>query len=197
MYICLEGIDGGGKSTQIKFLSQWLVDSGFKVEEVVEPTDSEIGLLIRKILTSPIATSSNTQRILGLLFAADRLTLMEKIAKFEEEKKIIISDRSFYSSLAYQNPQKWINEINKFAKKPDLVLLLDLDVDSAIKRCSREDEFEKKSFLADVRENYLKLAESDKTTFKIINANNGPNKVKSDIKKAVAPLFGICIDGIE
>ena len=114
MYICLEGIDGAGKSTQIEFLSEWLIDSGFKVERVVEPTDLEIGLLIRKILTSPDATSSNTQKILGLLFAADRLSLMEKIAKYEKENKIVISDRSFYSSLAYQDSKDWILEINKF-----------------------------------------------------------------------------------
>jgi dTMP kinase len=188
MYICLEGIDGGGKSTQIEFLSRWLNDSGFKVEKIVEPTDSKMGLLIRDILTSPDATSSNTQKILGLLFAADRLSLMEKIAKYEEEKKIIISDRSFYSSLAYQDPQNWIDEINKFAKKPDLVLLLDLDVDIAIERCSGEDEFEKKSFLKNVKDNYLDLAQSNKDIFTIINANNGPKKVQSDIRKAVAPF---------
>ena len=197
MYICLEGIDGAGKSTQIEYLSEWLIDSGFKVKKVVEPTDSEIGLLIRKILTSPDATSSNTQEILGLLFAADRLTLMEKIAKHEKEKKIVISDRSFYSSLAYQNPKDWILEINKFVKTPDLTILLDLDLDLAIERCSGKDEFEKKSFLANIKNNYLKLAKNNKNKFKIINANNGPKKVQSDIKKAVAPLFRICLSGIE
>ena len=197
MYICLEGIDGSGKSSQIAFLGEWLVDSGFRVKKVVEPTDSEIGLLIRKILASPDATSSNTQKILGLLFAADRLNLMEKIAKYEEENKIVISDRSFYSSLAYQKPKDWILEINKFVKTPNLAILLDLDVSIAIKRCSGKDEFEKESFLADVRTNYLELAKIDENKFKIINANNGPKKVQSDIRKTVAPLLGICVSGIE
>jgi len=196
MYICLEGIDGSGKSSQIEFLSQWLVDSGLKVKKVVEPTDSEIGLLIRHILTTPEATSSNTQKILGLLFAADRLTLMEKIAKYEEENKIVISDRSFYSSLAYQNPKDWILEVNKFVKIPDLAILLDLDVGLAIERCSGKDTFEKESFLLEVRNNYLELAKINKNNIKIINANNGPKKVQSDIRKAVAPLLGICISGI-
>jgi dTMP kinase len=197
MYICLEGIDGAGKSTQIEFLSKWLSDSGFKVEKVVEPTDSEIGLLIRKVLTSPDATSSNTQKILGLLFAADRLTLMEEIAKYEKENKIIIGDRSFYSSLAYQDPKDWILEINKFVKKLDLVILLDLDVNLAIERCSGHDEFEKEFFLANVRNNYLELAKINESKFKIVNANNGPKKVQSDIRKAVAPLLGICVNGID
>lgn len=50
MYIVFEGIDGAGKSTQIKLLKDWLEQNGFDVETVVEPTDSEVGKLIRKIL---------------------------------------------------------------------------------------------------------------------------------------------------
>ncbi|MBZ9570849.1 dTMP kinase [Methanobrevibacter sp. TMH8] len=197
MYIVLEGIDGAGKSTQITALKQWLEDSGFEVETFVEPTDSEIGILIRKMLQNPSATDENIQKTLGLLFAADRLLLMDKIDSEEYCNKVIISDRSFYSSLAYQNPQNWIADINKFAKKPDIVLLLDLDVDIAIERCSGEDEFEKKSFLVDVKNKYLDLAKNDKDIFKIINANNGPKKVQSDIRKAVAPFLGICVSGID
>lgn len=197
MYIVLEGIDGAGKSTQISCLKQWLEDSGLEVETIVEPTDSDIGLLIRKMLQNPNATDGNIQKMLGLLFAADRLLLMDKIASGEYCNKVIISDRSFYSSLAYQDPHDWIAEINKFAKKPDLVLILDLDVDLAIERCSGEDEFEKKSFLTDVKNKYLNLAKNDKDRFKIINANNGPKKVQSDIRKAVAPFLGICVTGID
>lgn len=197
MYIVLEGIDGAGKSTQISCLKQWLEDSGLEVETIVEPTDSDIGLLIRKLLQNPNATDGNIQKMLGLLFAADRLLLMDKIASGEYCNKVIISDRSFYSSLAYQDPHDWIAEINKFAKKPDLVLILDLDVDLAIERCSGEDEFEKKSFLTDVKNKYLNLAKNDKDRFKIINANNGPKKVQSDIRKAVAPFLGICVTGID
>jgi len=197
MYIVLEGIDGAGKSTQITALKQWLENSGLEVETIVEPTDSDIGVLIRRMLQNPKATEENIQKTLGLLFAADRLLLMDKIAKEECCNRVIISDRSFYSSLAYQNPFDWIAEINKFAKKPDIVLLLDLDIDLAIERCSGEDEFEKKSFLANVKNSYLGLAENDKDRFKIINANNGPRKVQLDIRKAVAPFLGICLSGID
>ena len=196
MYIVLEGIDGAGKSTQILALKEWLETSGFEVETIVEPTDSDVGVLIRKILRNPNATDENIQKTLGLLFAADRLLLMDKIADGEYCNKVIISDRSFYSSLAYQDLPQWIAEINKFAKKPDIVLLLNLDVDLAIERCSGEDEFEKKSFLSAVKDNYLNLANNDKDRFKIINANNGPKKVQSDIRKAVAPFLGICLSGI-
>ena len=195
MYIVLEGIDGAGKSTQISLLKDFLEQNGLEVETVVEPTDSEVGKLIRKLLTRHDATSDAMQRTLGLLFAADRLLIMEKLNKLEEEGKVIISDRSFHSSLVYQEPREWIQELNKYAKIPDLVLLLDLDVEKSVARTDGTDEFENVEFLTAVKENYLKIAEEN-GNFKIIDANNGPNKVSSDIKKAVAPLFDICADCI-
>ena len=195
MYIVLEGIDGAGKSTQIKMLKEWLESNGFRVETIVEPTDLEVGKLIRKLLTRSDATSDTMQKTLGLLFAADRLILMDKIEQLEKDNVVVISDRSFYSSLSYQDPKDWIKEINKFAKIPDLVLLLDLDVKKSVERCDGTDEFENEEFLTGVKQNYLDLAKSN-DNFKIIDANNGPNKVSSDIKKAVAPLFDICKDCI-
>ena len=195
MYIVLEGIDGAGKSTQIKMLKEWLESNGLRVETIVEPTDMEVGKLIRKLLTRSDATSDTMQKTLGLLFAADRLILMDKIEQLEKDNVVVISDRSFYSSLSYQDPQDWIKEINKFAKIPDLVLLLDLDVKKSVERCDGTDEFENEEFLTGVKQNYLDLARSN-DNFKIIDANNGPNKVSSDIKKAVAPLFDICKDCI-
>ena len=195
MYIVLEGIDGAGKSTQIKMLKEWLESNGLRVETIVEPTDMEVGKLIRKLLTRSDATSDTMQKTLGLLFAADRLILMDKIEQLEKDNVVVISDRSFYSSLSYQDPKDWIKEINKFAKIPDLVLLLDLDVKKSVERCDGTDEFENEEFLIGVKQNYLDLAESN-DNFKIIDANNGPNKVSSDIKKAVAPLFDICKDCI-
>lgn len=191
MYIVFEGIDGAGKSTQIGMLKEWLEANGFSVETLVEPTDSEVGKLIRKILQRPDATSDRVQKTLGLLFAADRMLIMDKL---EDESKIIISDRSFISSLAYQEPADWIGVLNKYAKKPDLLILLDLDVKTSVSRTSGEDTFENEEFLIKVRENYLNLVENYE--HQIIDANNGVNKVSSDIKKAVAPYLGICPDCI-
>ena len=191
MYIVFEGIDGSGKSTQIQMLKEWLEANGFRVETLVEPTDSEVGKLIRQILQHPDAKTDRFQKTLGLLFAADRMLIMDKL---EDESKIIISDRSFISSLAYQEPAEWIEVLNRYAKKPDLLILLDLDVKKSVARTSGKDTFEDEEFLTGVKENYLKLAENYE--HKIIDANNGVNKVSSDIKKAVAPYLGICPDCI-
>ena len=131
MYIVFEGIDGAGKSTQIQLLKEWLEANGLEVEALVEPTDSEIGKLIRKILQRSDATTDRVQKTLGLLFAADRMLITDKLS---DDKKVILSDRSFISSLAYQEPADWIVELNKYAKKPDLVLFLDLDVKTSVSR---------------------------------------------------------------
>lgn len=196
MYIILEGIDGAGKSTQTKLLKKWLKDNGLSTVSIVEPTDSEIGKLIRKLLKNPDATTLDFQKMLGLLFAADRLLLMKQIEQYEAEGKIVISDRSFYSSLAYQEPATWIMEINKFAKKPDILLLLDLDTKTAVSRCSDGDEFEKEPFLKEVKNKYLELAKKEDDIFTIIDANKGKKLVQKDIRKKIAPLLDICTDGI-
>jgi dTMP kinase len=188
MYICLEGIDGSGKSTQIELLVKWLDECGIEVLMVFEPTGSPAGKLIREMLQNPNATKNNFQNTLALLFAADRIILMDKIEKAEKEGKIVISDRCFYSSMAYQNDGDWIGTINKFAKRPDLVLLLDIDPETAISRC---EGFEDIDFLIKIRERYLKLA--DKQDFMVVNAKNGLNKVHDDIKRVVARKLGMCI----
>lgn len=191
MYIVFEGIDGAGKSTQIQLLKEWLEANGLEVEALVEPTDSEIGKLIRKILQRSDATTDRVQKTLGLLFAADRMLITDKLS---DDKKVILSDRSFISSLAYQEPADWMVELNKYAKKPDLVLFLDLDVKTSVSRTTGEDEFENEEFLTQVKTNYLEIINDFNHV--IIDANNGINKVSSDVKKAVASHVGLCKDCI-
>ena len=191
MYFCLEGIDGSGKSTQILFLEKWLEEYGCKVKRIFEPTNSPVGKLIRKMLKDPEATGENFQKTLALLFAADRMILMDKIEAAEKLGRIVISDRSFYSSIAYQNEPEWLYEINKHVKRPDVVILLDIDIKTALERCDGKDSFENEVFLEKVRGKYLKLAEEN--NFFVINANNGINKVQEDIKKVLSPKIGRCI----
>ena len=191
MYICLEGIDGSGKSTQLELLGKWLENCGFTVTPIREPTDSPVGKLIRHMLQDPKAKEEGFQRTLALLFAADRTLLMDNILVEEGLKRIVISDRSFYSSLAYQNGEEWIAQINQHALEPDLVILLDLEVETAIRRCDGTDSFEDADFLESVRQRYLKLAQQH--SFMVVNANSGVNKIHSDIKRIVAPKLGMCI----
>lgn len=191
MYICLEGIDGSGKSTQMEMLEKWLEDIGQKVLTVREPTESDVGFLLRNMLASKRATEDSFQRTLALLFAADRTILMEDIREAETQGKVVISDRCYYSSMVYQNDKEWISQINRHAKRPDITILLDLDVETALERWDGKDHFENKDFLEKVKEKYLKLAEIE--GFYVVNANNGINKIHEDIKRLLSPKFGVCI----
>lgn len=204
MYICLEGIDGSGKSTQILLLQKWLEEYGFEVKMVFEPTNSSIGKLIRKMLKDPGATGENFQKTLALLFAADRMILMNEIESAEEDGMVVISDRCFYSSIVYQNETEWLFEINKYVKRPDMVIVLDIDPELSLNRCDGKDSFENVDFLKKIRKKYNELGNSDKnrgelvkvaaeSDFFVINASNGVNKVHEDIKILISPKIGRCI----
>ncbi len=114
MYIVLEGIDGAGKSTQISLLKDFLEQNGLEVETVVEPTDSEVGKLIRKLLTRHDATSDAMQKTLGLLFAADRLLIMEKLNKLEEETSWKKTIKSLSATGPFIHPLFIRNLVNGF-----------------------------------------------------------------------------------
>lgn len=189
MYIVLEGIDGTGKTTQTKQLADYLTAQKYEVRQVVEPTDSEIGKQIRRELLKPEATRDINQQMLALLFAADRLTLKKEINKVKNNpQKIILSDRSFYSSITYQNSTtiepEWIYEINMYTPRPDLTIILDMDEQEAINRCDEEDAFENREFLTKTRKNYLKLLETEKNIIKI-DASNSVDEVQKEIQKQI------------
>jgi len=188
MYIVLEGIDGTGKSTQTKLLQEHLLKEGYQVETVVEPTKSEIGKLIRVQLKNEESTQDTNQQILALLFAADRLTLKDRILEVKGDKtKFILSDRSFYSSIAYQdNPNidmQWLRKVNDYTPQPDMMILLDLDEDEAIRRCDETEVFETKEFLRRTRQKYLKFLEEE-NTYKI-DASQTVEQVHEDICKLI------------
>ncbi|WP_323735385.1 dTMP kinase [Methanosphaera sp. ISO3-F5] len=189
MYIVLEGIDGAGKSTQTNLLEQWLTQEGYKIKKIVEPTTSPIGKLIRNELQNPESTNDINQQRLTLLFAADRLTLKKEILESKEDKnKILISDRSFYSSICYQNNssinKQWIYQVNLHTPRPDLTILLDLKEEEAIKRCDKEEVFENIDFLEKTRQNYLDLLNTEEN-IKIVDASLPLEKVQENIQKIV------------
>lgn len=189
MYIVLEGIDGAGKSSQTELLDIWLKENDYKTKIIVEPTKSDIGQLIRKELLNPESTNDINQQKLTLLFAADRLTLKQEILDAKGSADLIlISDRSFYSSICYQNnssiDSKWIYEVNLHTPRPDLTILLDLNEKEAINRCDREEVFESISFLEKTRKNYLALLDVEENIV-VIDADKTIEEVQENIRKVV------------
>lgn len=192
MYIILEGIDGAGKTTQTKLLDEYLTKKGYATKTLVEPTQSEIGKLIRKELLKKESTNDTNQQMLGLLFAADRMTIKDEILKYKDSSdKILLSDRSFYSSIAYQNNASiedgWIEQLNKYAPRPDLLLLLDLDEEEAIKRCDEEEVFETREFLKKTRENYLKFKDEEFT--RVVDVTGSIDESHKKIRKIVDEIL--------
>ena len=183
--IVIEGIDGAGKTTHARKLVRWLRKKGIRARYTFEPTRGAIGRILEKMASK----RKVDVRVEALLFAADRIDHLNKIIKPLLEKGfIIISDRYVHSSIAYQSitvgDQGWVEELNKFAEKPDLVILLDVDPETGLKRIKRKRaRFERIEILKKVREKYLELAERE--GFKVINANRGVKEVFEDVKSSV------------
>jgi len=162
-FIVFEGVDGGGKSTQIKLLTDYFKKRGYEVEHHMEPTEGEIGSLLWTYMRSKNRSFSPETE--ALLFAADRIEHGKAITKLLKEGKVVISDRYLHSSLAYQGAAgvdvAWMKKLNKHALKPDLVILLDIDPEKSLSRVSDRDKtvFEESEYLKKVRMEYLRYAE--------------------------------------
>lgn len=162
--IVFEGLDGAGTTTQMKILGERLEKEGLKVFLTHEPTDNPIGLVVRQCLQHKFTTTPNA---LGLLYSADRDDHLYNeeygIVNHLQNNEIVISDRYFYSSIAYQGVQcdlDFIYNINKEFPHPDFLIFVDTPSDDCITRIEKRGEekelFEKVDFLTKVRKNYLR-----------------------------------------
>ena len=189
-FIVLEGIDGAGKSTLSKALTERL--SGFTdVVATAEPSDGYVGDALRR------AGSEDSHPLLeSLLFVADRAHHTHAMEGWLEEGKTVICDRYYASTMAYQTAslgegfRPWLREMNdKVIIRPDLTLLLDIDPDRGMGRVNSRGEkskFEKTEYLREVRRQYLLLAEED--GFHIIDASQGPDEV---LEEALVHIRGL------
>ncbi|MCL2172128.1 MAG: dTMP kinase [Nitrososphaerota archaeon] len=140
IFICIEGLDGSGKSTQAKLLTKKLCKAGYNAVFTAEPSQGKIGKLVRKCLFEKERLPTTVE---ALLFAADRIEHVKNtVVPALTEGKIVISDRYVYSSLAYQGSAgldlTWIETINANAKKPDLSIFIDVAPEIVLERLKRK-----------------------------------------------------------
>ncbi|RLE82129.1 MAG: dTMP kinase [Thermoprotei archaeon] len=188
LFIVFEGIDGAGLSTHAALLQDYLEKKGFEVVLTKEPTDGLIGGLIKAALRGEWRTDPQT---LQLLFAADRSHHVEHyIVPALKEGKVVISDRYMYSSFAYGSlscDYEWLKRINSKFPKADMLILLDLEPEIAIRRIKRGrfgfELFEDIKRLHRVRSNYLKILE-EYSGF-IVNTNRSIKEVHGEIVRIV------------
>jgi dTMP kinase len=132
MLIVLEGLDGAGTTTQVKRLVEDLRAAGRDAHATREPSDGPIGRLIREMLTGGHAIPGQriAQSTFGALFAADRLDhLQREVEPRLAAGAIVVSDRWYHSSLAYQGTgadRDWIATLNARARRPDLTIFLEV-----------------------------------------------------------------------
>jgi dTMP kinase len=191
LFIVFEGVDGGGKSTQIKMLSDFFTGKGYEVEQHMEPTHETIGQVLWDYMNSK--ERSFNPETEALLFAADRIEHGKLINKALDQGKIVISDRYKHSSLAYQGAAgadiDWMQSLNTHALVPDLVILFDIDPDKSLERVSDRVKtvFEKNEYLKKVRAEYLRYAELGELV--VVDALQSIEEVHQDILSHVTKLI--------
>lgn len=206
-FITFEGIDGSGKSTQLRMLASDLRLKGYNVQTTMEPGGTPLGRRLREAFLETEETVAPLAEL--LLFAADRAQHVELLIKPAlEEGKIVISDRYADATVAYQGagrgfPETMINQVVKIATgglKPDLTIFFDVTIERAILRTdSRDESGEKKNrmdretteFYSRVRKGYLKIAEKEKKRFVVIDANGSVEEVHARVLEVVDRFLGI------
>jgi len=185
-FLVIEGIDGAGKSTLCKILERRLTEEGRKVKVTQEPTHDEIGSFIREEKVKNIS-----QKAEALLFVADRAVHTERILGWVEEGNIVICDRYFASTVAYQSSglngealdREWLIALNRpIIAVPDLTVLLDIDPKKGMDRIGERGELSKYEvlhYLENTRREYLRLA--DEFDFMIIDAEESQAEIANII----------------
>jgi dTMP kinase len=159
-FICIEGLDGCGKTTQAKLLAKKLGKS-HKAVYTTEPSRGKIGTYIRSSYLYGEKRLSSV--IEALLFAADRIEHVEtEVLPALKQGKLVISDRYVYSSLAYQGAAglslEWIEKVNEHALQPDFAVFIDVDPKTVMSRLKpKRSVMENMETLQKVRDVYLKF----------------------------------------
>lgn len=198
MFITLEGPEGSGKSTQIGPLAEFLHQGGWEVLTTREPGGTFISDQIRSILMRMDNTSMHPRTEI-LLFLAARAQLVEEVIRPAlKQGKIVLSDRYADSTLAYQGYGHGTNldqlrsllEFTTDGLKPDLTLLLDVDVEKGLSRKRRGSEWNRLddyavAFHLRVRQGYLALAAAEPERWSIIDANQPPEAVQECLRQVI------------
>jgi len=191
VFICIEGLDGSGKTTQAKRLVKNLRRRGFDVVYTTEPSTGKVGRLIRSFVLDRAERVPTALE--ALLFAADRVDHVESVVRpLLKQDKIVVCDRYVYSTLAYQGGAgldlEWIERINRFALKPHLALFIDVPTDVVVKRLKpKRTVMETKRNQQKVREVYLKMVQDQR--LELIDGDKPISKVEETVLQTVLRLL--------
>ena len=205
-FITFEGIDGSGKSTQLRLIAGDLRVRGFDVLTTMEPGGTPLGRRLREAFLETEENVSSRAEL--LLFAADRAQHVNFLVKPAlEQGKIVVSDRFADATAAYQGAgrgfdEKTVNQVIKLATdglKPDLTLFFDVPIEKAILRTNSRSnnetvknrmDLETSEFYSRVREAYLKIAKKEPKRFRVIEAGGSIDEVHRQALEIVTVFLG-------
>ncbi len=199
-YIVFEGCEGCGKTTQISLFSEHLKRRGIDYQSVAEPGGTDLGREIRtQLLNYERYAASAITKI--LLFSAARSDLFEKkIIPGLEEGQVIVSDRSYYSTIAYQGAGegfdiKWIMEMNRTATRgirPDLTFILDIDPRIGLKKETVSTSFSKEEleYHLRVRQGFLEIVRENPECV-VVPYVDGIERMQKSIRKIAHKRLGL------
>jgi dTMP kinase len=205
-FITFEGVDGSGKTTQLKTLENHLIARGKSCISTREPGGTSLGRLVRQALLE-VGKQPITSPAELFLYLADRAQhVQEVIVPALEQGKVVLCDRYTDSTLAYQGYGRGIDlellrsltDIASRGVRPDLTLLFDCPIEIGLSRTlqrqsqattkrNREDRFEREKieFHENVRKGFLELARAEPQRFRIINAARSDAEVGQEIKNII------------
>jgi dTMP kinase len=199
VFVCFEGGEGTGKSTQARLLAGALTDRGFSTLLTFEPGDTAVGKELRRIVLDP-ATGELSHRTEVLLYAADKAEHVDTVVMPALERgEIVITDRYVDSMLAYQGAGRALDfaEVDRVARwatrdlRPHLTVVLDLDPEHGLGRFDERDRIEGESpdFFLRAREAFLTLAGADPDHYLVVDASRPADDIARVVTNRLEPLL--------
>ena len=200
MFICFDGIDGTGKSTQIELMTEWLAQQGYESITCRDPGSTSVGEQLREIVLQghDLAIHRSTEM---LLYMTARSQLVQEVIKPAlDSGKVVVSDRFLLANVVYQghagglDPESiWqVGQVATSGILPDITIVLDLDVHTAASRINRElDRIESQGleYMDQVRNGFLLEASRSPETIKVIDAADSPERIHEKIIEAVQAVL--------
>ncbi len=199
VFVCFEGGEGSGKSTQSALLRDRLSSEGYAVRLTFEPGDTPVGREVRRIVLSP-GTGVLADRTEALLYAADKAEHVETLVLPSLARgEVVITDRYVDSSLAYQGAGRSLDvvEVEAVARwatgdlRPHLTVVLDLEPEAGLGRFAGRDRMEGESldFHQRVRAAFVAMAQDDPDHYLVLDARGGVDEIAVQIRAALEPLL--------
>jgi dTMP kinase len=199
VFVCFEGGDGAGKSTQSRALAEWLRESGYSVCLTFEPGGTTVGKQLREIVLGH-ATGELSARTEALLYAADKAEHVDTVVLPALERgEVVITDRYVDSSLAYQGAGRVLDlgEVTTLQRwatadlRPHLTVVLDVAPDRGLGRLEARDRIEAEGpdFHQRARQAFLDFAAADPDHYVVLDARSPVDEIAAAVRARVEPLL--------